>query len=180
MGLLICHDCKNEVSTEAKACPKCGAKARKPMSRSKKWLLGFAGFAMFLGIAVTSQNERSAATEKAAALAARTPEQIAVAKAKDAHLQIAGIGLVQLKNAMKDPASFELKKLYVTKTGYACYTYRAMNSFGAKLPFTAVSSPDGKMLLEEKNESQFSKVWNRECTKDGGDDITQFVNRLIS
>ena len=118
MALLICHDCKNEVSTEAKACPKCGAKVRKSMSRSTKLLLGFVGVAVFLGIAVTNQNERSAATEKAAALAARTPEQIAAAKAKDTHLQIAGIGLVQLKNAMKDPASFELERLYVTKTGY--------------------------------------------------------------
>ena len=39
MALLSCHECGNDVSSEAKACPKCGAKVKKEMSHSTKIFL---------------------------------------------------------------------------------------------------------------------------------------------
>jgi len=43
MSLIKCHECGNEVSTEAAKCPKCGAKVKKPTSLVTKLLLGVMG-----------------------------------------------------------------------------------------------------------------------------------------
>lgn len=37
MALIACRECGNEISTDARACPKCGAINRQP--KSKTWLL---------------------------------------------------------------------------------------------------------------------------------------------
>ena len=46
LAIIACHDCGNEVSTEAKACPKCGAKVKAPTSGSTWLVAGIAGFLM--------------------------------------------------------------------------------------------------------------------------------------
>ena len=175
MALIKCHECKSEVSTEAKTCPQCGAKVKKPMSLVMKVVLGFIGISVVVGIVTSNRQD----VEKAQAKASRTPEQVAAEKARDAQLQFAAIGAIQLKKAMKDPQAFDLTSLYVTKSGYACYEYRAKNSFGAIFPASAVLTSDGKMFVQEKHENEFVKAWNRECTKKGGDDIAALVKRRI-
>lgn len=40
MALTKCHECGTEVSTEAKTCPKCGAKVKKPMGGGTILLIG--------------------------------------------------------------------------------------------------------------------------------------------
>lgn len=40
MALIKCHECGTEVSTEAKTCPKCGAKVKKPMGAGTILLIG--------------------------------------------------------------------------------------------------------------------------------------------
>lgn len=37
MALIKCHECGNDVSTEAAACPKCGAKPKKPQNKTPVW-----------------------------------------------------------------------------------------------------------------------------------------------
>ena len=61
-------------------------------------------------------------------------------------------GAKLLKAGMKDPESFQLKQLLVMPDGSACYTYRATNSFNAKLEASAVLLPgkSPKMLLERE------------------------------
>ena len=52
MAIIKCHECGNEISSEAKVCPQCGAKNR---SYSKKWsatflvvvVLGFVAYYIF-------------------------------------------------------------------------------------------------------------------------------------
>jgi hypothetical protein len=127
--------------------------------------------------------ERQAAAAKAAAerLAkgqADTEAKVAKKKRRDAQLQLAGTGAVELKHAMKDPEAFELKSLYVTTSGASCYDFRAKNSFGATFPGRAVMNAKGKMFLQERDGDRFASVWNADCTKDGGDDITALVKRL--
>lgn len=39
MALAPCHECGKEISTEATACPSCGAKPKRP-ARTKWWLWG--------------------------------------------------------------------------------------------------------------------------------------------
>lgn len=44
MALTACKECKSEISTKAKACPKCGA----PVPRTKWWLWAPLGFVVFV------------------------------------------------------------------------------------------------------------------------------------
>lgn len=41
MALIKCHECNNEVSTQAEVCPQCGAPVKKPMSQIVKFGGGF-------------------------------------------------------------------------------------------------------------------------------------------
>lgn len=51
MALIKCHECGTEVSTEAKTCPKCGAKVKKPTSVALKVLLGFVAIVIVASMA---------------------------------------------------------------------------------------------------------------------------------
>ena len=50
MALVKCHECGNQVSTEAKNCPQCGAKVKRPTSRTTIVLGGL--FAVAVAAAV--------------------------------------------------------------------------------------------------------------------------------
>jgi DNA-directed RNA polymerase subunit RPC12/RpoP len=50
MALLKCHECGNEVSSEAKTCPKCGAKVKKPTSLAVKILAVIFGIGLLSSI----------------------------------------------------------------------------------------------------------------------------------
>jgi DNA-directed RNA polymerase subunit RPC12/RpoP len=52
MSLLKCHECSNEVSSEAKACPKCGAKVKKPTSLIAKIVLALLGVAILSSLSL--------------------------------------------------------------------------------------------------------------------------------
>lgn len=67
MALIKCHECGAEVSTEAKACPKCGAKVRKPTSGALALLLGL----MVIGIVIVGVS----GGEKPASATPAVPEQ---------------------------------------------------------------------------------------------------------
>lgn len=128
------------------------------------------------------KRERVAAATKAAAdEAARKEAEKAKASAdkkkRDTQLQIAAAGAVILKRAMKDPEAFDLRSLLVMSNGTACYEYRAKNSFGAILPSSAVLTSAGKMLLQERDGNAFVRVWNKNCTVSGGDELAPLVKR---
>ena len=180
MALIICHECGKSVSTEAKTCPSCGAKVRKP--KKSVGPVGILVVIVVIGIiAVNIANEQRAAQD-AAATPTKTPEQLAQDKAKKAkretQLQAAGLGAAALKHAMKDPEAFQLTSLVVKPNGTACYEYRGKNSFGATLPSEAVLTSSGKMFVHEEHPSEFVSAWNKNCTPAGGDDITDLVKRL--
>jgi hypothetical protein len=61
MALIACNDCGNQVSTQAKACPKCGRKIDKPWSEVGVFLLFlFVGVpVLFLGFAFLGAEPRS-------------------------------------------------------------------------------------------------------------------------
>lgn len=185
MTLIKCRECGNEVSTEATACPKCGAKVKykKPMSRTAKMLGGLLVVSVIAGMVASNTAVETRKATDAARQAALTPEQKAqeeAAKAKrTAQIQLAAAGALSLKKGMKDPSAFELTSLVLKSEGTGCYEYRAKNSFGAILPGSAVMTSKGKLLLHERDGNAFVKAWNGVCTKDGGEDITKLVNRTI-
>jgi hypothetical protein len=70
MALTPCRECGGEVSTEADACPKCGAKVLKP-KRTKWWLwipLGLFAAFMGYGFVLSSTPEGQAKSQARAAI----------------------------------------------------------------------------------------------------------------
>ena len=177
MPIVKCHECGKDVSTQAKTCPSCGVKVKKPTSRALK-LIGLACVIGVIGTAITGNN-----TPPPQQSAALSPEQRATddtAKAKrDLQLQTAAAVALRLKRATKDPAAFELTALVVKPDGAACYEYRAKNSYGAILPSSAVLTAKGKVLLQEHDGNTFVSAWNKACVPPGGDEIAAIVTRTI-
>jgi rRNA maturation endonuclease Nob1 len=99
MALIKCHECGKDVSTEAEACPSCGAKPKAPetpppppqppkkKSRTLLYILGGFFILFIISSIFSPTKEEREATEKAKAEAieaAKTPEQRAAeAKAKE-------------------------------------------------------------------------------------------------
>lgn len=109
----------------------------------------------------------------ARAAAARAPEPTKDMQAK------AAAGVVALRNAMKDPEAFVLRSLIVKDNGTGCVEYRAKNSFGAMFPGSAVVMKGGSVVTQEQHGNRFVSEWNRECTRDGGRDLTEFVQTRL-
>ena len=183
MPIVKCHECGKDVSTQAKTCPSCGVKVKKPTSRALK-LIGLACVIGVIGTAITGNNspppQQSPEPSRSAGL---TPEQRAsedAAKSKrDLQLQTAAAVAQRLKRATKDPAAFELTSLVVKPDGAACYEYRAKNSYGAILPSSAILTTKGKVLLQEHDGNTFVSAWNKACVPPGGDEIAAIVTRTV-
>lgn len=73
MGLTTCRDCGTQISTNAVACPKCGARVKRT-SFTAKLVLGLIILGVFGSICSTIRNQsrQSAEAERRAAL---TPQQ---------------------------------------------------------------------------------------------------------
>ncbi|HEY3432528.1 MAG TPA: hypothetical protein VGK09_08270 [Rhodocyclaceae bacterium] len=179
MALINCKECNAQVSTEAKSCPHCGAKVsfKKPVSLLVKLFL----IALGIGIVGATIDSNRVKEAREQAEAAKSPQQKVKEesdrKKHEVLIQWGIAGAMQLKNGMKDPATFELTSLYLTPTDFACYEYRAKNSFGAILPSSAVLTPKGKLLLRERDNGAFATNWNKECTKPGGEEIKTIAAR---
>ncbi len=58
MALIKCKDCGNNVSTDAKNCPKCGAKITQPTSKTT-WVIGAIVLSMiFIGLSKSPSNSQ--------------------------------------------------------------------------------------------------------------------------
>lgn len=166
MALIACLECKNGVSTEAKTCPHCGAKVRKPSTPNPRWRWYALAFVVVCVLAAMAKQGDPSTTH------VKTAEE----KKQDAQAVIAMMAAKDLKDSMKDPASFKLVSLVVKPDGAACYEYRAQNSFGANLPGYAVLSKLGNIFVQERNK-EFTDTWNTECTPAGGREVADLVNR---
>ena len=78
MALINCHECKREVSTEAKTCPSCGAKVRlpkKPVSPTMKAFFVLLGVGVFASVAIESNRKEETTKASEQRLASMTHEQ---------------------------------------------------------------------------------------------------------
>lgn len=164
MALIKCHECSTEVSTEAKTCPKCGAKVKKPAGLTA-WLLG--GIVIIVvSIISASIPDQEQMAAVAAAEAAKTPEQRAAEKAQKeadtARYAIAAATSKLLRETMRDPDSLKYETLRVSEdSSVVCAEYSARNGFGGmNREFMVVA--DGKA-------SQKPSAWNKHCTKSMAD-----------
>jgi hypothetical protein len=191
MAIRNCRECNKAISTDAIACPNCGAKQPKKTSLTT-WLVGGL-LSLVVGSCVISQTQRNSEKEAALAttqaveskrIAALTPAQKLAEEEKKkatekatkeenekfaARATFALVGAKQLKASAKDPATFEFQSIYLAKDGSACYEYRAKNSFGAILPSSAFMNLAGKILVKERDGNKFVNAWNKSCTNGGSE-----------
>lgn len=160
MALIKCKECGNEVSTTAKACPKCGAKVKKPTS-TLTWVFVAV---LSLGMLNAVMTETPATQAEKAALASETPEQKSAREKAEAEKKekesrqyiVAASTAKAIKSAMREPASLVFDSLRISDDAKTlCAEYRARNGFGG-MSIEHVVVAGGKTL-------QTAKAWNKHC-----------------
>lgn len=169
MALIKCHECGNQVSTDAKTCPQCGAKIRKRHSKGQWLLIGLATVGIVSCIAKTQGNTDRRTNELSAAEAKKSPEQKTAEAAeklkKEAEFQRVVAGAKVIKQGTKNPDSFNLNSATLMADGSICYEYRATNSFNAVVP--------GKLVITKNNKTtQKGRDWNKFCGGKTGTDYS--------
>jgi hypothetical protein len=84
------------------------------------------------------------------------------------------LAVKQIREAMRDPDSFQLSKALVMLDGSGCIDYRSRNGFGGMNAGRAVVAPDGRIRIEEQGDA-FLALWNKECSGKPGRDLTDMV-----
>lgn len=183
MALVKCNDCGTDVSSSAKACPKCGAPPRKPTSKLHLVFAALVGMVV-LSCVTSMQDAGRASDEKAAAaakaLASLPPEQKAALARAAADKERSdkkfsdGVVLAQLaaktlKSRMRDPSSFQLAEATLLDDGTVCLAYRARNGFGGMAMERAAALADGAGIVV--NPAQYNKL----CANRTGTDISRVI-----
>lgn len=148
MAMKPCRECKQEVSTEAKACPHCGAE--KP-TQAKQFSLGSLLVLIVFGIIVwniVTPDEPSAPPPPKTAEQIRQDEISRGFSAWDgSHVQLERY----IKKNLKDPDSYEhIETRYGDQGDYLLVStsYRARNSFGGMVvgKVIAKAAIDGQLI----------------------------------
>jgi len=157
MAMINCGECGASVSTEAKACPGCGANrkvfrrspdAGKRMSWPKKILIGFG---IFFGVSfvVAIANGGSGTGQQAKA----ESSQDKLEKDRDYEAYLAAKAL---KASLRNPDSLSFDQILASDDGsIICITYRAQNGFGG-MNIEHVVFKDG-------DPSRSHARWDRNC-----------------
>lgn len=180
MALVACRECGKEISTEAKACPNCGAPQsytatpaqpppkKKGMSLFGKIFLIFFGLVVLIGALTSIQKGGGAASNS-------SPQTSAAQAAEDAQVGRAQQGVQVLKQVMRNPDSLKFSGVLLMSDGAICYTYRAQNGFGGTDIAYAVMSPDGSNF-KDSDEDGFTLLWNQECANKSGQDYSDVIH----
>jgi hypothetical protein len=166
MALITCRECKQQVSSEAKACPHCGAKPRKQVGAGTALLV--------IAVLCVIAYNVSSGVDPTPAAAAPT----AASRKADLELNAAIAAGRMLKRSAKDPSSFKMESFLIFPGGAACYEYRAKNSFGALVPAKAVFTPPAILVTSEHDHSRFVRAWDATCTRPDGAERAGGLNLL--
>lgn len=146
MALVKCHECHSEISSKAKACPKCGAKPRPPVGIFG-WL-----FAMAVAYGAWSFFSPPSAPQKAPP----SPAEIAYQQQQERLFQKTAIMAATIKRGLREPESVQWETIMVNDDGSVmCFLYRARNGFGG-MTRESVSFANGKASKETAH-------WNKHC-----------------
>lgn len=158
MALIVCKECGGKVSTEAKACPSCGAAMPKRTSTLTWVIAGFFVVALVMGIANSSTQRQAAEAVQAAKSPAQIASEAAAKSADTNRFSVARATSAALKQAAREPESVKFDSLRVNEDGtVVCAEFRGRNGFGGMaLEHVAVvkGKPDSSVT-----------GWNRQCTK---------------
>lgn len=169
MGLIRCADCGGQISTSAISCPACGRPIKEPPAPKRRtstvtWFVtGLLTLGVF-GALVSNcvdQARRAQLTQEQRAAEDKTKA------AYDKSVDRAIAGARTLREAMRNPNSFAVAKVFAIEDGAICYTYRAQNGFGGMNQGQAILFPDNTM--KSSTESGFARAWNKACTASGWD-----------
>lgn len=163
MALVKCGECGNQVSTEAVACPSCGAKPPKKTSFLTWAVLVF--IVLVIIGSMTSEESSTApaktdpqAAQRRAEADQRARESSWVERGKEAVL-----------SKLKDPDSAQFNDVYFYRAKgqvpVACGQVNSKNSFGGYggfLGFISAGKPELTYLEEEVKD--FVDLWNKLCT----------------
>lgn len=167
MSLIKCHECGGQMSSEAKACPACGAAPKKSVG-----LIGIV-FAAIFGIivfrVVATNETRPPAPEKTTEQrAAESERQTAEAR----RLATVTAMAKTLKDAMRNPPSFVLESAAANDdASVICLAYRAQNGFGGV-------NREGIVFAGEKL-AKDATAWKKHCTDQPLIDLTKAVERRL-
>lgn len=86
--------------------------------------------------------------------------------------QLAVAGAAVIRDAQRDPDSFQVESAYVVKdTDALCYEYRSRNGFGGMNRARAVIDIKGDKIITDEAPG-FRKAWNKECANKEGETVT--------
>jgi len=169
MALRPCAECGALISTEAEACPRCGAKPRATMGPIGRVVLGV--IALSVGISVFSSRGEDKPVEKTAPIA-KTPEQIEAEEAEKSRAQRAIFVVTALRDGLRDPDSVKWESVSVSDdASLVCVEYRAKNGFGG-VNFEQTLYTKGKF-------STSAKLWNRYCAGKQLNDLKPIVKYVL-
>lgn len=147
MALKPCPECGNQVSTNAAACPQCGARPKKPTSLVTKVLASI--FAVSIGISIVAVN--SGDSENKASTTAKPADP-----KKEAAFQKTVAVVRSIKASLRDPSSVQWEAILRNEDAtVVCVVYRARNGFGG-MNVEQVAYANKKL-------STSGAVWNKNC-----------------
>lgn len=154
MPLINCKDCGSAVSTEAKACPKCGARMPRKTSLITKVLAGV--IATSMAVAITGWVMGPPATPEDPAKAAA----LAAVQAQDDQRRSAGRAFVNaLQRSARDPESMVFEWIGINPdASLICATFRAKNGFGGTTKEAVMAIGNGAITRAD------TKAWQKHCT----------------
>lgn len=166
MALVKCNECGEKVSTKAKSCPACGAKAPKEKSFIlRSLLLAFIAFVVYVSVTKEETNLTPAQKAEVAAMNTNPADEenakqyLWMEKGKKAVLE-----------RLKDPNSAEFNGVYFSRgadnTPMTCGQVNSKNSFGGFVGFKRfISAGSPEFTFLEGEAKDFSSAWKKYCTK---------------
>jgi hypothetical protein len=169
VALKPCAECGARVSTEANACPHCGAKPRATMGPIRRVILGL--IIVSIAISVFSPKGNDKPSEKPVPVI-KTAEQIAADEAEKSRSLRAIFVVTALKRGLRDPDSVKWETVSVSDdASVVCVEYRAKNGFGGT-NFEQTVYTKGKF-------STAAKPWNRHCAGKRLNDLKPAVDYVL-
>lgn len=146
MAIKSCHECGHSVSTEAKACPQCGAAPKKSGSRMKIAVIGIAVVAVGLMASRPDDSTTSPAAEPTYPRA-----------------EISTVARSMIRAAAKDADSLKFRNEFTARAGIYCGEVNGKNSFGGYAGFKRFIANGKTVLFDDESTRDFAKAWGEFC-----------------
>ncbi len=164
MALVKCKECGGKVSTNAKACPACGAKPPKKTSVVTWLVLATVVIVAGKGIFTDKPAEVAKTPEQTAAETAAAKQRSADAKIRQDAFLAQAIAKQAVLGRLKDPDSAKFGQVVARESGIVCGYVNSKNSFGGYTGDKAFIYFTKKEIAVMQGEAKdFESVWNKQC-----------------